>query len=198
MIAVGCSPPEPRSSASATYDPATGALTRVTYDSNANGTRDSVAYMDGTRVLRIEIDTDEDGRPDRWEYYDDRRALVKVGRSTVDDGRPDEWAYQAPDGSIARMDYSSHGHDAVARSEYYVGGAIARAEVDGDGDGKVDQWESYDRGHVVSIALDTRHQGKPDRRLVYGVDGEVAVVEVDRDGNGTWQNLLDLGDSRER
>ena len=33
--------------------------------------------MDGSRVVRIEIDQNEDGRIDRWEYYDADQKLSK-------------------------------------------------------------------------------------------------------------------------
>ena len=36
------------------------------YDSNNDGKVDTWAYMDGKRVLRIEIDKDEDGKIDYW------------------------------------------------------------------------------------------------------------------------------------
>src|SRR6476469_6440508 len=52
------------------YDPDTGRLQQLRYDSDGNGKVDTVSYMDGARVLRIEIDKDEDGKVDRWEYYD--------------------------------------------------------------------------------------------------------------------------------
>lgn len=49
------------------YDPSTGRLQRLRLDSDQNGTVDTVSYMDGTRLIRIEIDKDEDGRVERWE-----------------------------------------------------------------------------------------------------------------------------------
>lgn len=185
-LAAGCSSSQDRRDIRATYDPSTGRLKRLVYDADKNGTPDTVAYMDGTRVLRIEIDKNEDGKVDRWEYYDADRKLVKVGRSREDNGQPDEWAYQAPDGSIARLEISTHRDGKVDRWEYYTGGQLVRVEMDSDGDGRVDQWESYDQGHVVSIAFDTQHRGTPDRRLVYGTNGNVAEVEIDPDGNGHW------------
>ena len=34
--------------------------------------------MDGTKFISIEIDKDEDGRVDRWEYYRGDQKLEKV------------------------------------------------------------------------------------------------------------------------
>src|SRR6187549_19117 len=38
------------------YDKATGKLQLLKYDANGNGKVDTWSYMDGTRVVRIEID----------------------------------------------------------------------------------------------------------------------------------------------
>src|SRR5262249_45762229 len=61
------------------YDKKTGRLTLLKYDSNGNGIVDTWSYMDGAHVVRIEIDKDEDGKIDRWEYYGTDQKLVKFG-----------------------------------------------------------------------------------------------------------------------
>jgi len=80
------------------YDQATGKLKLLKYDSNGNGVVDTWSYMDGPRVVRIEIDTDEDGRIDRWEYYGTDQKLEKVGLSRSSDGKEDAWSYAGVDG----------------------------------------------------------------------------------------------------
>lgn len=52
-----------------TYDPATGRLTMVAYAADGSVRIDRWAYMDGERLLRLDIDEDHDGRVDRREYY---------------------------------------------------------------------------------------------------------------------------------
>ena len=52
--------------------------------------------MDGARVVRIEIDKDEDGKIDRWEYYGPDQKLEKVGFSRANDGKEDAWSYSDP------------------------------------------------------------------------------------------------------
>ena len=59
------------------------------------------SYMDGTRIVRVELDTNEDGIVDRWESYNQAGTLEKVGTSQENDGRVDTWAYPAADGSTA-------------------------------------------------------------------------------------------------
>src|ERR1700694_1550698 len=51
------------------YDKQTGRLQLLKYDSTGRGKVDTWSYMDGARVVRIEIDKDGDGKIDRWEYY---------------------------------------------------------------------------------------------------------------------------------
>jgi hypothetical protein len=163
------------------YDPTTGKLTLLKYDSNANGVVDTWSYMDGARLLRIEIDKDEDGKIDRWEHYGDDRKLVKVGFSRQMDGREDAWSYAAPDGSIERIEVSTRRDGKVTRVEHYRNDVIVAAEEDTDEDGRPDKWETYEGTRLAMVAFDTRHRGAPDRRLIYGADGTVRV-EADKEG----------------
>ena len=120
----------------------TGSLRMLTVDSNGNGKPDTWCQMDGSRIVRIEIDADEDGAIDRWEYYDSNRKLEKVGTARKRDGK-------------------------IARTEFYEGGVLARAEEDTDGNGNVDKWEIYANGVVASVAFDTDGAGHPTRRIQY-------------------------------
>ncbi|MDO8632385.1 MAG: hypothetical protein Q7R41_18030, partial [Phycisphaerales bacterium] len=117
------------------YDKLTGKLQLLKYDSNRDGNVDTWSYMDGTRVLRIEIDKDEDGKLDRWEYYDAAQKLEKAGMSRANDGKEDAWMYTGPDGSIARIDVSTKRDGKVTRTEHYEKDALVGAEEDGDEDG---------------------------------------------------------------
>ena len=165
------------------YDKLTGKLQLLKYDSNHDGKVDTWSYMDGTRVLRIEIDKDEDGKLDRWEYYDGAQKLEKTGMSRANDGKEDAWAYTGPDGTIARIDVSTKRDGKVTRAEHYEKDALTSAEEDSDGDGKADKWETYDAGRLTSVAFDTLRRGTPDRRLIYGADGSTRL-ESDAAGDG--------------
>jgi hypothetical protein len=165
------------------YDAKTGKLTLLKYDANKNGKVDTWSYMDGSRVVRIEIDKDEDGRIDRWEYYGPDRKLEKVGFSRSNDGKEDAWSYAAADGSIVRIDVSTRRDGKISRVEHYQGGVMTSAEEDTDGDEAFDKWETFEGERLAAVAFDTGHHGKPDRRLLYAADGSVRV-EVDRDGSG--------------
>jgi len=124
-----------------TYDN-TGSLRMLAFDSDHNGTPDTWSHMQGSRIARLEIDANEDGAIDRWEYYDSNQRLERVGTARQRDGR-------------------------IARTEFYQGGVLARAEEDTDGNGMVDKWETYANGVLASVAFDTEGAGQPTRRIQY-------------------------------
>lgn len=158
------------------YDKTTGKLQLLKYDANGDGTVDTWSYMDGARIVRIEIDTDHDGKVDRWEYYRPDRTLEKVGFSRARDGKEDAWSYAGPDGSIVRIDVSTHRDGKIDRVEHYERNVLARAEEDTDGDGRWDKWEIYEHSRLASVSFDTTfRRGTPDRRMIYGTDGSVRV-----------------------
>jgi len=165
------------------YDKKTGKLTLLKYDSNRNGKVDTWSYMDGARVVRIEIDKDEDGKIDRWEYYGADQKLIKAGFSRANDGKEDAWSYFAADGSVDRVEISTKRDGAISRIERYRNNAVVSAEEDSDSDGKIDKWETYDGARLATVAFDTQHRGTPDRRLTYRADGSVRF-EIDRAGDG--------------
>lgn len=182
LVWAACNSSPSRKSIEPVYDQKTGKLQLLKYDSNGNGKVDTWSYMDGTRVLRIEIDKDEDGKIDRWEYYTADQKLERIGFSRANDGKEDAWSYVGPDGSIVRIDISTKRDGKITRREYYEKNALVRAE-DSHEDGKIDKWETYEAGRLASVAFDTIHRGTPDRRLVYGADGSVRL-EVDAVGDG--------------
>jgi antitoxin component YwqK of YwqJK toxin-antitoxin module len=164
-----------------------GRLVQLSYDRNKNGHIDTVAFLEGTRFLRIEIDSDENGSVDRWEYYGADQKLEKVGSSKANDGRPDTWAYQDAQGAVVKIEVSTHRDGIVNRTEYYDNGQLARVEEDSDGDGKLDRWESYADGNLRTVAFDTGGRDKPDRRLVYRADGALERLDLDPRGDGTFE-----------
>ena len=167
-------PPAGAPAVQPTYDKTTGRLTRLAADSNGNGVPDTWGYMDGSRVIRVETDEDEDGRIDRWEYH-------KTTPPGADKGRPDQ--------TLERIERSTRRDGRVSRWEYFVDGVLSRAEEDTTGNGKVDKWETYTAGALSMMALDTRGSGRPDRRLVYRPDGTFDREEVDPTGSGHFGPL---------
>jgi hypothetical protein len=165
VVLAGCrevSQPRPQ----AEYDPS-GKLRLLIYDSDGNRQPDTWAHMDGARVLRIEIDQDEDGAVDRREYYGPDQSLEEVGISHAGDGRPGTWTYvsrTSRDGRVSHVVRSETPDGRGSRTEFFEDGFLVRAEEDGDGNGAVDKWETYTNGRVSSVVFDVAGD---ERRLVY-------------------------------
>ena len=160
------------------YDEATGRLQLLRYDANGDGTIDTWSYMDGARVVRIELDPDQNNIIDRWEYYRPDRTIEKVGTSRAGDNTPDSWAFLDQNGAMTRLELSTRRNGTVDRVEYYERGSRVRAEEDTNADGRIDKWETYDGSRLASVALDTRQRGTPDRRVIYAQDGTVRLEDV--------------------
>lgn len=73
----------------ALYD-SDGRIVRLLQDRNHDGRAEVViVYYPNGKPQCGEIDTDEDGAVDRWEYFRSDGSLEKVARSRARDGRPD-------------------------------------------------------------------------------------------------------------
>lgn len=167
------------------YDGA-GHVRVLKYDGNRDGKIDAIGEVDGTRIVRVAIDDDQDGRPDRWEYYGPDQRLQKVGFSTTGDGRENAWSFAGADGSVERIEFAGGPNGAIARVEHFAQGQLVRADADRDGDGRPDRWETYENGRLTSVAFDGAHRGVPDRRVRYGAAG-TTDVEIDIQGDGHWR-----------
>jgi hypothetical protein len=180
------------------YDPTSGRLVLLTHDSNRNGIVEAWIDMDGRRLLASRGDRDEDGRIDRWEYYDASGRLIKVGFSRKDDGRADGWAFARPDGILERLELSSAADEArIDRREYYqadtshLASALVRAEEDTNQDGRPDCWETYQAGALATVAWDLDRDGIPDRRFTYR-DSTPVSIETEPDGRGGFRRRVEL------
>ena len=50
--------------------------------------------------------------------------------------------------------------------------------IDSDGDGKIERWQTWVGGRVVSEELDTDGDGISDRRLRYGANGQLVGMDI--------------------
>jgi hypothetical protein len=197
LLLAGCSRPPAGEAPVLEYDKKTGRLTTVLYDANKNGKNDSTGYMDGTRIVRIELDHDENGQIERWDIYNEDRTLQKVGLASRNDGVMDSQAFYSPAGVLERIEVSTARNGKFNRVEFYgASEVLVRSEEDTDGDGRADKWDTYGPVEkpvpglpaytITSSAFDEMGAGRPTRRMVFGPGGAIARVEVDPDGDGAF------------
>ena len=196
--AAACSRPPAGDRPQPSYDPNTGRLSRLGFDFNQNGRNESVGYMDGTRILRIELDADENGKVERWDFYGTDRKVLKVGLSQRNDGVMDAQAFYTAGGALQRIELSTRRDGRYDRTEFYEENVLVRSAEDTNGDGRADKWETYrpaDAGPdvppyaITSTAFDDSGSGRPERRFVYGPKGSIVRVELDPDGDGVFAAL---------
>jgi hypothetical protein len=196
---VGCNRSNTGAPPQATYDPGTGRLTRIAFDADKNGTNESVSYMDGTTIVRVELDTDDNGAIDRWEFYTPARTIEKVGFSRRNDGVMDAVTFYNADRTIHHIEISTQRNGRFDKTEFYEHNALVRSEEDTIGDGRADKWETWapapspgpnEPAYVVTTtSFDDAGRGSPTRRFTYGPGGTVTRVDVDRDGDGQFEPL---------
>jgi hypothetical protein len=199
IVAAGCSRQPAGAKTVVEYDPATGHLHKLAFDSDHNGTIDTVSYMDGTHVVRVELDRDENGKVERWDVYKPDGTIDYVGFASKNDGVMDSKAYYGAGMVMQRIEISTKRDGKYDRTELYENNILVRSADDTDGDGKPDKWDVYaprsDHGAnepayaITSTEFDDSKSGHPERRFIYGPDGSVARVEVDPQGIGAWQPM---------
>ncbi len=197
LLSVPACAPDPederiKATTKATYDKETGRLRELTYDKNKDGVIDTWTKMDGTKILSTEIDNDQNGKVDRWEFYGEGGRLEKVALARANDGVADMWLYPGPDGKAVRAEISTKKDGKVDRWEWYEKDVLVRAEDDTSGDGKTDKWETFEAGRVLTASFDENNDGRADRRLTYGPGGALVAIESDPDANGNYRKKVQM------
>ena len=171
------------------YDADTRQLVRLDWDTNGDARIDHRTYFVGAKAVRTEVDGNDDGHVDRWEYVNEAAVIMRVGTSSVDDGTEDTWTWAPDAAGEVRVDRSQYRDGIVDRREYLLEGALVRAEEDANRDGRVDKWERWQSGMLTVAAFDSSFSaGRPDRRVVYDA-GRFGHLETDVDGNGQFERL---------
>jgi hypothetical protein len=158
-LGAACQPASPPAGAATpVYNQTTGRLEQLIADRDADGRPDARAFMDGVSVTRVELDRNNDGAADRWEFYTTPEGAPRAG---------------APQPVITRAE-EANGPDArITRRERYENGQLAATEEDTDFDGRVDKWETYVEGQLRYVDLDLEGTGVANRRLTYAPGGVV-------------------------
>ena len=166
------------------------------FDLNKDGKNDTVSYMDGTRIKRVELDLNQDGRIDRWDFYKPDGSLDHIGWAGPLTGTIDSEAFYSPQGQLDRIDISTRHDGHFDRTEFYRDNVLIRSQDDTNGDGRPDKWDDYapypnhrpgePAYRITATAFDDTGSGRPERRFVWAADGTVARVELDPAATGQW------------
>lgn len=131
-------------------------------------------------------DTNGDGVPDIWIYYDPQKPgeIVRQEEATKGDGRVNTWSY-FKDGKLIRREVDTKQQGRPDTAFYYEGENLTREERDETGRGQMTYRAFYEGGRLVKVEKDTRGQGRPDLWLYYDAtkEGE-AITKEERDLNG--------------
>jgi hypothetical protein len=90
--------------------------------------------MDGSTIVRIEIDRDGDGKIDRWEYYGPGKVLLRAEEDTDRDGIIDKWETYDHE-RLASVAFDEQHRGKPTRRLVYASNGEVRIEVDVSGDG---------------------------------------------------------------
>ncbi len=101
------------------------------------------------KAKEIKIDRNYDGVVDRVEVYNKKGVIIRVEADTNGDGKMDEWVFYK-DGKATKgeKDANRDGKPDTFLT-YDTKGAIVKLEVDSDGDGKIDVLVSYKNGKPI-------------------------------------------------
>lgn len=133
----------------------------VKYDADANGRPEVISVMkDGQEICRMS-DVNQDGRVDRFVYFDEAGKTRRIEADWERDGRMDEVTFFKDGVIFARFwDMSLDGR--LDTWQYFENGRMVKQDRDANGDGRVDEWWTF---------ADSAHP-------------ECALVIYDRDSDG--------------
>lgn len=138
-----------------------GVLTAQADDSKGN-----FFYDQQGALVRQEIDTTGDGRPDIWIFYANGR-IERIEEDRTYQGRPTVWTHYV-DGVRRWQALDTNGSGVVDARQYFdPDGKVVRVERDTDRDGRFDLWGFYESGVIVRAEQDLNADGTPDKFLFY-------------------------------
>lgn len=160
-------------------------LVRMERDTDFDGKVDQKRFFfyEAGRLLRVEEDSNNDGRIDwveRYLYEGDR--LVRREKDLNHDGIVDGWLY-VEQGMVAEVKEDRNTDGKLDLFEHYQDGILAQSEEDANYDGQIDTWKHYKGKSLERIESDQNKDGKPDQWHFYA-QGGLERMEQDLDYDG--------------
>ena len=150
------------------YHDASGNPTRELLDENGDGTPDRTVWFEPATgaELRVEEDTNLDGRVDSWVEFKNGQ-VSRQRRDRDHDGQLDTWSFYEA-GQLSRQEEDTTGDGFRNRVTFYAAGRLAREREDQNGDGRVDRLTLYDaKERPLRRDEDTDGDGRIDSRSIY-------------------------------
>jgi len=158
-------------------------------DTNNDGKPDIRRVFDkrSQREICRVADLNHDGKPDLYEYFDASGA-VRRREFCYDDTGAVNAIERYDGGRLTAREYATGGLHKLDTWDYFDPGLPldaktgrplhpSRRERDTTGDGHVDQWWTWE-GNTLSIARDTKGDGKPDPASVVVLDRDTSAADA--------------------
>lgn len=133
-------------------------------------------------------DRNHDGRPDRWVERDALHRPLRISLDEDRDGRPDRVEIYVA-GRLNRTDYDSDGDRRLdATDQYGADGTVNMTLWDRDWNTVPERWvQKNRRGQVTGEWIDANQDTVPERFRAFDPSGRVTEEGVDRDGDGLFE-----------
>ena len=128
-------------------------------------------------------DTNNDGKPDEWRFYEGDQ-LVRIERDRDGDGKREVSVYFKEASPIrSEVDRNNDGKWDMIR--FMEKGQPLQDQADLNFDGRLDAWSYYKEGIKDLMIMDKNYDGQPDAWFYYGQAGTKLIGgRVDEDGDG--------------
>jgi len=139
-----------------------GLLKSRRIESEQSGLPKRIETYTAGKLTSVEIDENDDGLIDVWNFYDSTQRLEKEERDRNFDGQIETWT---------RFDPET--------------GSIHTVFEDRDEDGEIDLWNFYEAGHVTLRGEDKENKGRATQLTLYDADGH-KLREEHRSGDALF------------
>jgi hypothetical protein len=165
------------------YDLHTHALVRRVVDRNQDGVSDRIITYEGLGGARLEeMDTDFDGRVDRWDTFGATGQRLRSASARTG-SRPDRVASYDRAGLLDRVETDADLDGIFEVVQIHEAGRLAETRIDTDGNGRVDRIQDFRAGYLAFEDFDTNEDGRSDLRLTFAKDGTLINVSTTHPDN---------------
>ncbi len=140
--------------------------TRELLDQNRDGRADVVRHFDAdSKLVRLEEDLDFDGSFEITTQFREGQRSRRL-EDTDADGRPDRWTY-FQGGEVRRIESDADGDGFRDSVSLYSDGQLEEQQQDRNGDGQPDRLERYRAGETIEVHEDLDGDGALDVASYY-------------------------------